>query len=280
MAFEIGRESLSKIFNPDELSADLVSMIVLAASILVKLYIFTYNRGIGKLINSAPMKAAAVDSLSDCISTVSAIAALAVYLIWNVNIDGYIGLVITLIIVKAGIEAARESLTPLLGQKAEDDYIAGIRETAESFDGVVGIHDLYVHNYGVGRNVVSLHAEIPATMSFTEAHDVVDALENELQKRYGAVVTIHMDPVVEDNEQSSECKRIIREVLAEISPDASMHDFRMTEKGGGKVLIFDIEVPFGLAMSDSDIEQRVTDRLHAYDSTLETVICIDKKIYD
>ena len=279
MALEIGKESLTKIFTPDELTADAVTLAILGASILVKLYIFAYNRRIGRLISSVPMKAVAVDSLSDCISTVSATAALLVYLIWNVNIDGYIGLVISAMILKAGISAAKESLTPLLGQKADDDYIAGIRETAESFDGVIGVHDLYVHNYGVGRNVVSLHAEIAAGMSFIEAHEIADALENELQGKFGALVTVHMDPAVEDTERSTACKQLIREQISEISPDASMHDFRMIERDGRTVLIFDIEVPFGLEMTDGEIKKRVTDKIQGFDSSLDAVICIDKKIY-
>lgn len=279
MALEIGKESISKIITPDELSADLLSLVILGASILVKVYIFFYNRYLGRLINSAPMKAVAVDSLSDCISTLSAIAALLVYIIWGINIDGCIGLVISFIIIKAGIEAARESLTPLLGQKADDDYIAGIRETAEKFSGIAGIHDLHVHNYGVSSNVVSLHAEIPADKSFVEAHDIADALENELEKQFGAIVIVHMDPVADDTEQSVKCKETIVETLAGISPDAAMHDFRITEKNGRTVLIFDVEVPFGLEISDDEIKKRINDSISALDSSVSAEICIDKKIY-
>ncbi len=279
MALSIGKESVFNIISPDELAADPLSLCILGASIAVKLYIFVYNRGIGKLINSAPMKAVAVDSVSDCISTLSALAALVVFLLWGVNIDGYIGLLISLIIIKAGIEAARESLTPLLGQKADDEYIAGIRETAESFEGVVGVHDLFVHNYGVGKNVVSLHAELPADLSFTAAHDIADALENELQTRFNAIVTVHMDPAEEETELSSEYRRLIGSMLHCISPDATIHDFRVTERDGKRTLLFDIEVPFGLSIQDNEIKQRITDGLREFDSALDTVICVDKKIY-
>ncbi|MBO6230865.1 MAG: cation transporter [Ruminiclostridium sp.] len=279
MALEIGKESFSKIFAPDELSAGTAAFIVLGASILVKLYIFFYNRRIGRLINSAPMKAVAIDSLSDCISTLSAIAALVVYAVWNVNIDGYIGLLITVIILKAGIEAAKESLAPLLGEKADDSYIEGIRETANSFSGIIGVHDLHVHNYGVGRNVVSLHAEIPAEMSFIEAHEIADALENELSAKYGALVTVHMDPSADDNERSAEYKALIAELLKEVSPEATMHDFRMTERDSGTVLVFDIEVPFGLALGDDEIKARIADGLRARYPSVSAIICVDKKIY-
>ena len=279
MAFEIGRESLSKIFQPDELSADPLTLCILAVSILVKLYIFAYNHTVGKKINSAPMKAVAVDSISDCAATLTAAAALVVYALWNVNIDGYVGLLIALVILKAGIEAARESLTPLLGQKAEDSYIAGIRETVENHDGILGIHDLYVHNYGVGRNVVSLHAEIPAFLSFKEAHEIADSLEREIGTRFGAIVTVHMDPADEDDEFSAGCRSLISSVMSEISPEAAIHDFRMYERGGRQTVEFDAEVPFGLPMSDEEIKNRLTAALREYDDRLEAVICIDKKIY-
>lgn len=277
MALEIGRESLSKIIAPDELIAEPVTFAVLAASILVKLYIFAYNRSIGKLTDSAPMRAVAIDSLSDCISTFAAIAALTVYLIWNINIDGYIGLVITVIILKAGIEAAKQSLTPLLGQKADDDYISGIKETAGSFEGVVGIHDLYVHNYGVGRNVVSLHAEIPEHLSFIEAHEIADALENELRSRFNAVVTVHMDPALAENEHTAAYRELVGRIVSEVVPSASIHDLRMVERDGGTVLIFDIEVPFGLEMSDREIEDKVLAEIRSH--SMDAVICIDKQIY-
>ncbi len=195
MAFEIGRESIAKLITPEEPTADLLTFVVLGASILVKLYIFAYNHGLSKLINSAPMKAVAVDSLSDCVSTLAAAASLTVFALFGLNIDGWVGLMITLIIARAGINAAKESLTMLLGSKPDDAYIEGIHETARGFGGILGIHDLYVHNYGVGMNVVSLHAEIPDTVSFVEAHEMADALEHELSEKFGAVVTVHMDPV-------------------------------------------------------------------------------------
>ena len=195
MALEIGRESVAKLITPEEPTADMLTFAVLGASILVKLYIYAYNRHLSRLINSAPMKAVAVDSLSDCISTLAAAGSLVVYAVWGLNIDGWVGLLIALIITRAGINAAKESLTILLGSRADDEYIEGIHDTARKFEGIIGIHDLYVHNYGVGRNVVSLHAEIPDAASFVEAHEMADALENEIAEKFGAVVTVHMDPI-------------------------------------------------------------------------------------
>lgn len=278
-AFEIGSESLTKIFAPQEIATDTISLVILGASILIKIYMYTYNRRIGKLINSAPMKAVAVDSLSDCISTGAAITALVIYMLTGLNLDGWIGLLISLIILKAGISAAKDSITPLLGEKADPDLIEDIRQTVLKNEKIVGVHDLAVHNYGVNRNVISLHAELPADLSFIEAHEAIDLTETELREKFSASVIIHMDPVCEECAENSAYREKVSEIIRTAEPTAAMHDFRVTERGGKKVLIFDVEVPFGLKTSDEELEKRIKDGIGAYDPDLGTVICIDKKIY-
>ncbi|MBQ3841943.1 MAG: cation transporter [Ruminiclostridium sp.] len=278
-AFEIGKESVEKILSPSELSVSALSFVVLGVSIFVKLYMFIYNRKYGKLINSEPMKATSIDSLSDCIATLSAAAAFAVYALWNINIDGYIGLFIALVILKAGIDAAKSSVTPLLGQKADDELIAGIRSDVLAHSEVIGIHDLAVHNYGVNRYVISLHAELPSSLTFTEAHDLADIIENELHRKYSASVIIHTDPVDADNSEADKCRNIVLSVLKEIDSGADIHDLRLTERSGQMYLAFDAEVPFGLKISDEEIKKRLTDKISEYDSSLTTSIFIDKKVY-
>ena len=263
-AFEIGKESIGKIISPEEITVTPLSFAVLGISILVKLYIFSYNRKYGRLIDSAPMKAAAIDSLSDCVSTLSAVAAFTVYAVWNINIDGYIGLFIALVILKAGIDAAKSSVTPLLGEKADDELIAGIRHDVLAHDGIIGIHDLAVHNYGVNRNVISLLADI---------------IENELHEKYAASVLVHMDPVNEDDDEEEICGKMILGVLKEIDSGADIHDLRLTERGGKRYLAFDAEVPFGLKITDDEIKKRLTDKVAEYDGSLITTIYIDKKVY-
>ncbi|MCR4780655.1 MAG: cation diffusion facilitator family transporter [Ruminiclostridium sp.] len=278
-AFEIGSEALTKIFEPSEINTGLVPMLILCASILIKLYMFVYNRRIGKLINSAPMKAVAVDSLSDCLSTGAVIIALAVYMLFGINIDGYIGLLIAVVILRAGISAAKDSITPLLGEKADDELISDIRATVLKNDNVLGIHDLAVHNYGVGRNIISLHAELPADMSFIEAHETVDLIETALREKFSASVTIHMDPIYEEDADTAGYREKVTAIIKEAEPTAEMHDFRVTERCGKRVLIFDVEVPFGLKISDEELKSHINSALAQYDSSLDTVICIDKKIY-
>jgi len=278
-AFEICSQSLAKIFAPEELNTDIVSVIILCAGILVKLYMFAYNRKLGKLTNSVTLRAVAADSLSDCAATAAVIAALVIYMIWGINLDGIIGLLISVLILRAGISTAKDSITPLLGAKADDELIEGIRRTVLSYDNIVGVHDLIVHNYGVNRYVISLHTELPADLSFTDAHETVDRIETELREKYSAVVTIHMDPVYEETPATEGVKAVINGIIHAVEPSAEMHDFRVTERSGRRVLIFDVEVPFGLDISDEELKKRITDGISRYDSSLSAIICIDKKIY-
>ena len=278
MGFELGKGSIEKIFNPEEITFSALSLGILIASVLVKLYICLYNRKIGKLINSATMKATAMDSLSDCISTISVIIGLVVFLIWNVNIDGYVGLLVAVFIFKTGIGAVKESLTPLLGEKADEEYIMDIKKSILSYDNIVGVHDLIVHNYGVGENVISLHAEVPATMGFMEAHEMIDMIENDLKKKYASCVTIHMDPVEADTEQSLKYKLLVNRAITSVNENITMHDFRMTDGVKCRNLIFDIEVPFKLKQSDSEIVQLITAKIKEQDENLNAVISVDEKV--
>ena len=278
MGFELEKGSIEKIITPEDLSFNVISLVILGLSLLVKLYIFLYNRKIGSLISSSTMKATALDSLSDCISTGAVIAGLIVYLVWGVNIDGYVGVLVGLFIFKTGIESIKESITPLIGEKAEKEYIDEIRETALSFENVIGIHDLIIHNYGVGQNMISFHAEVPAEMDFIKAHEMIDIVENEMKKKYGCV-TIHMDPVLKDTEQSLQYKKLVGDVIAGINDSISIHDFRMTDGNVNRNLIFDVEVPFGIKESDEEIKNRIIEGIKAYDSNLNVVIAVDKKIY-
>ena len=278
MGFELEKGSIEKIINPEEISFNIISLVILGLSLLIKLYIFLYNRKIGGLISSSAMKATALDSLSDCISTIAVIAGLIVYLVFGINIDGYVGVLVGLFIFKTGVESIKESITPLLGEKADEEYIRGIKETALSYENVIGIHDLIVHNYGVGQNMISFHAEVPAEMGFMEAHEMIDIVENDMKKKYGCV-TIHMDPIVKDTEQSLMYKKLVNDVISEVNENISFHDFRMTDGNINKNLIFDIEVPFGIKESDEEIKNRIVNGIKAHYSNLNVVISVDKKIY-
>lgn len=279
MGFELGLSSIEKIITPAEITFDYVSLGILIASILVKFYIFIYNRGIGKRINSAPMKATATDSLSDCISTVAVIIGLVVYTVFGLNIDGYIGILVAVFILKAGFEAVKDSIAPIIGERADEEYVADIKKTVLSYENIIGVHDLIVHNYGVGENVISMHAEVPAEMGFMEAHELIDIIENDLKKKYASCVTLHMDPVEAETETSIKYKMLVNKIVKEIDPDMSIHDFRMTDGLKYRNLIFDVEVPFKVKLSDSEISERIAKRIKEEDDGLNAVITVDKKVY-
>ena len=182
-------------------------------------------------------------------------------------------------LLKAGIEAARESLVPLLGEKADDELIRGIKEDLAAYDNILGVHDLNVHNYGVNRNVITFHAEVPAGLTFIQAHELVDTIENELGGKYSAEVTIHMDPVSEDDELSVRYKSHIKELLRSVDSEAAIHDFRLSEKDGRTRVSFDVEVPFGTKLEDREIKEYLEREIKKLDGNVQTVICVDKKVY-
>lgn len=278
MGYELGRDSVMKIISPEEMTFSVLSLVILIASVLVKLYICLYNRKIGQLINSSTMKAAAMDSLSDCISTGAVILGLVVYAVTSVNIDGYVGIVVALFILKTGIEAAKESLTPLIGEKPSPEYVEDIRKTVMSYDGITGIHDLIVHNYGVGANIISLHAEVPAEMGFVEAHELIDIVENELKTKYASCATIHMDPIAAETEESLRLRQLIGDVLLEIGNGITMHDFRMTNGNVNRNLIFDIVVPFDSKISADEAVRIISERVSNEDNGLNVVVNVDRQM--
>lgn len=278
MGYELGKDSIMKIIEPEEVTFSLLSVVILLASVLVKLYICLYNRKFGKLINSSAMKATAMDSLSDCISTAAVIIGLVVFAVFNVNIDGYVGVLVAVFILKTGIEAAKESLTPLIGEPPEREFVEGIEKTVMGYEGIVGIHDLIVHNYGVGNNIISLHAEVPSEMGFMEAHELVDLIENDLREKYAAIATVHMDPVEMSNETANEYKALVKKIISEISPEISMHDFRMTDGLKNRNLIFDVVVPYSLKISDAEIKRLISEKIKNEDENLNAVITVDKEM--
>ncbi len=277
VGYELLRDSISKIITPEELSFQYLSLGILIASVLVKLYIFSYNRKIGGLIHSVAMKATAMDSLSDCASTGAAIVGLLVYRFFSINIDGWAGLLVVVFVVKTGLDAAKESLAPLLGEKPDPDFVEEIRKTVLGCEGIIGLHDLIVHNYGVGANMISLHAEVPASMGFTEAHELIDHVENELKEKFSVDVTIHMDPVEAETEESHRYREMLERIAGEMG--VTVHDFRMTDGKLRKNLIFDMVVPFQSPQKDAELVRRITERIRREGGSVDVVINVDKEMY-
>ena len=277
MAFELIKDSIDKIIHPQTVDFSALAAGILVVSILVKIYMYLYNSSISKKIDSAAMKATATDSLSDTMATTVVLIASIVGHYTGLKIDGYCGVLVGLFIFYAGFSAAKETLDPLLGQPPEEEFVEQIEEIVMSYELVQGIHDLVVHDYGPGRVMISLHAEVPAEEDILEIHEMIDVIENDLADKLNCEAVIHMDPLVTKDERVNELKRIIHEVVDSLEGDVSMHDFRTVIGPTHTNMMFDVVLPFGYSMTDEmvkeEIQKRTWDRLG---ESYNTVIQIDR----
>lgn len=261
MAFELIKSSVEKIIHPEPVEFSMLAVVILAVSICVKLYMAYYNHRIGKKIESAAMGATATDSLSDSCATTVVLIATIVGKLTGIQIDGYCGVLVGIFIFYAGISAARETLNPLLGQPPEEEFVQRIEELVMGHPEVSGIHDLIVHDYGPGRLMISLHAEVPAEGDILMLHDVVDNIEHELRNELKCEAVIHMDPVVTGDEQVDHLKAQVKEILGEMDEKISMHDFRVVAGQSHTNLIFDVVVPFGYKVKDAEIISFIQEKI-------------------
>ena len=276
MGAELGKTSLEKILHPEPVDFSPVVAGILCASILVKLYMVLYNRRIGRRIQSAAMAATAADSLSDCLATATVLLGALAGHFWNLQIDGWCGAAVALFILWSGFGAARETINPLLGQPPSPEFVEQIRSLVRAQPQIIGIHDLIVHDYGPGRRILSLHAEVPASGDILELHDVVDALERQLNEELGCLATIHMDPVVNDGGATSEARERVQAVVRVIDPAISIHDFRMVPGPVHTKLIFDAEVPYRFALTDQEVRRRIQSAVRALDENWSAVVEVEK----
>ena len=279
MGVELLRSSVEKIFNPQPLEFSFISIIILIFSILLKMWMAKFNKRLGDKVDSAAMKATATDSLSDCVATSVVLIGVLLTLFSDINIDGIAGVVVAVFVILAGFGAAKDTLQPLLGQPPTKEYVQELQNIVLQDKHIIGVHDLIVHNYGPGRVYASLHAEVPANMDMMEAHDYIDMAERRVEKRMKCFISIHMDPVITDDEVINEQKAVVQEIIDDISPDISMHDFRTIKGPHITNLIFDVLVPFGFNMKDDEIVGRIKDALRNKHENWRAVIQVDKKMF-
>lgn len=278
MGVELAKSSIEKIITPEELEAGALTFIILSASVLVKLWMFFFNRKLGEKINSVSLKATAVDSISDVIATFTVIVGMAVSLIFNVNIDGYAGLLVSAFIVFSGIKTAKESLSPLLGQMPERELVEDIKNTACIHEGIIGIHDLIVHNYGVGVSFISFHAEVSSSTPLSEAHALIDEIEKELKEKFGCGVTIHIDPEDINDRETMELYAGVTEAVKKIDEGLSIHDFRVIKNSAGNSLIFDLAVPYKFRFSDRQIKEMTVKLIKEIDERAVPIISVERQL--
>lgn len=276
MGFELGKSSVEKILHPEEVVFHPVVLLILAASVLVKFYMSAYNRSVGKKINSSAMLATAADSLSDCLATTAALASTLVGHFFHLSIDGWCGAVVAGFILWAGINAARETIDPLLGQPPTPEFVAAVEKLVLSYDEITGIHDLLVHDYGPGRCFISLHAEVSADGDMCELHDVIDTAERELTEKMGCLATIHMDPLEQNDALTNTTRERVATIVRLIDPAITIHDFRMVSGPTHTNVIFDAVVPHSVHLSDKEVTRRIIEGVRALDGNYFAVVNIDK----
>lgn len=276
MGFELGKSSVEKILHPQPITFSPLVAAILVASIAAKVYMGLYNRSVGKKIGSAAMKATATDSLSDSLATTAVLVSTLVAHFFQLRIDGWCGLVVCLFIFWAGINAARETIDPLLGQPPSPEYVQEIQERVLRHPEIVGIHDLIVHDYGPGRRIISLHAEVPADGDVLELHDVVDTVEKELNSTMGCISTIHMDPVVTDDGLTAQTRERVVTLVHMIDPAISIHDFRMVAGPTHTNVIFDAVVPHGFPLSNKEVARRIEEGVRALDGNFFAVVEVEQ----
>ena len=277
MAYELIRDSINKILHPEELNYSPLVLVILLASILVKCYMAYYNHKIGKQIDSAAMKATATDSLSDTLATTVVLITTLISHFTGVMIDGYCGILVGLFILFAGINAAKDTISPLLGQAPEPEFVQQIHDIVMSYDGVLGIHDLIVHNYGPGRVLISLHAEVPADGDILTLHDMIDLIEHKLRDTLHCSAVIHMDPVCIGDEETDRLKEEVMGYLADIDSSLTMHDFRIVKGPTHTNLIFDVVVPYKFKMTDNEVVAAIEERIKQKNPNHYAVIDVDKQ---
>ncbi len=273
---ELLKSSVDKIICPEPVSIGIVPVVILVLSVLVKLFMAVFNTALGNRINSAALKAVATDSLSDVCATSAVIVGLIIGAFTGFNPDGYIGLVVAGFIIFSGIKAAKETLSPLLGTAPDPEFVAEIRDTVCSHSEIIGIHDMIIHDYGPGRSMVSLHAEVPSDSNIMEIHDTIDLIEIEIKAKFNCECTIHMDPIAADDEFANDLRQKLSVILGDIDKRLSFHDFRYVTGPTHTNLIFDVVAPFDLKMCDEELCEVLKSKIHDINESYFAVIQVDK----
>lgn len=277
VGFTFFKDSIGKIREPETLTFSLISVIILCLSIGVKFWLGKFNQKLGKRIDSKVMMATAADSMGDMLATTATIFSILFWKFTAINIDGFIGIGVSLVIMWAGIGIAKDTLEPLLGEPASPEEHHRIKAFVEKYDGIEGTHDLIIHSYGPGRNMASIHAEVPNDVSIDISHEIIDRIEKEAAEELGIFLVIHMDPLETKNQIVLQTRRTTEEVVADVDPEISIHDFRMVHGEEQMNLIFDLVVPRSYTKEKrEEICGELTARMQEKDSRYSLVITVEE----
>lgn len=276
MGIELGKSSVEKIINPESVDFSIWYIVVLVIAILVKLFMAYFNNILYKKTDNINLKAVKQDSLNDCIATAATIAALLISAFTPFKrADGIIGLAVAVIIFLAGIDIVKDILGKLLGQPPSEELVKNIESIMLEEEQIVGVHDLIVHDYGPGRIIASVHAEVPSTANIVEIHDIIDNVEKKISKELKIVICIHMDPIVMNDEEVDRYKEMTRRILEGINPQYSFHDFKMVKGPTHTNLIFDLVTPHDKHTTGSDILRNIRDEFKKEDDSINLVVTVE-----
>ncbi|MVB10574.1 Ferrous-iron efflux pump FieF [Caprobacter fermentans] len=273
--FQFAQTSINKIIRPEQSEFSLIVVAVLVCSILLKAWQGAFYRRVGKTISSSTISATAADSMNDVLATSAVLVGAVLTRLTGFNLDGYMGLVVAVMIMFTGFQLVRETGNPLLGEAPTREFVDDIYRTISAYDGILGIHDLNVHSYGPGRCFATVHCEVPAERDILLSHDIIDNIERDFLEKKGIHLVIHMDPVTTNDPRTNELKRQITQLIAEISPEIGMHDFRVVWGPTHANLVFDICVSFGFPLSDEELVRQITERVRGVPGNCYPVITVD-----
>lgn len=276
VAITLFRESVNKIIKPQDFQLEAVGILVLIISMLIKFWLYRFYKKIGNRINSDLILANATDSISDVLATGAILVALVLSPIVGINLDGPMGLVVSLIIFRSAIEILSETFNHLMGNAPSREEVKALEEVLLSYEGILGVHDMIIHDYGPGRKFVTVHLEVDARVDIIDSHELIDRIERDVEKEEGFQLTIHMDPLLTDDSKTNRLKEFTQRLVEEIDENYSVHDFRIIHSDRSTNLVFDVLVPASDKESDREIEEKIRKRIAREDAGLLPVIEIDR----
>lgn len=277
VGFTFFKSSISKILHPEEISFDLVPFVILILSILVKLWMAFFNNKLGKRIDSKVMLATAADSLGDVITTSATVLSIIICHFTSINVDAIAGLIVSAIVIWSGISIAKDTLEPLIGERVPAELYQKITDIVESYDGIVGTHDLIVHNYGPNRSMATIHAEVPNDINIDVSHEIIDKIERDVKKDLNILLVIHMDPVEMRDEEVLSLREKTSRIVHALDPELNFHDFRVLKENEQRNLIFDLVVPDSYSEKDANrVMHQLVSLLHEMDGNVECIITLDR----
>ena len=277
VGFTFFKSSISKIMHPEEITFDPVPFIILILSILVKLWMAFFNNKLGKRIDSKVMLATAADSLGDVITTSATVISIVICHFTSINVDAIAGLIVSGIVIWSGVSIAKDTLEPLIGQRVPSELYQKITDMVESYEGIVGAHDLIVHNYGPNRSMATIHAEVPNDVSIEASHEIIDRIERDAKKELNILLVIHMDPVEMRDEEVLELRDKTSHIVHALDPELHFHDFRVLKENVQKNLIFDLVVPDSYTEKDANrVMHQLIALLHEMEKNVDCIITLDR----